>query len=94
MESTSSGETRSSASSARTQGWVAWSMAAFRWPAMVTPRTSITRAPKCRARATVPSVDPASATITSEAHRTERRQSGSRSASFRVGMTTVTGIPE
>ena len=58
---------RSSASRANTHSFRARAIAALRCAAIVTPARSMTVAPRARAIATVSSVDPPSATITSSA---------------------------
>src|SRR6266700_3972132 len=83
--------TRSSASRARTHWFRAAGMAALRWAAIVGPLTSMTLAPCARAIATVSSVEPPSATMTSSAQRSDASASGICHASLSVGITTVRG---
>ena len=86
----SPGLTTSSASSASTHCG-----RQVRWPGSAGPRSSGRTprhvAPAARASATVASVEPPSATMTSSAHRTLAMHASMRLASSRVGMTTVTG---
>src|SRR6266566_3981428 len=83
--------TRSSASRARTHWFRAAAMAALRWAAIVGPLTSMTLAPCARAIATVSSVEPPSATMTSSAQRSDASASAICHASLSVGITTVRG---
>src|SRR2546426_1942330 len=83
--------TRSSASRARTHWFRAAAMATLRWAAIVGPLTSMTLAPCARAIATVSSVEPPSATMTSSAQRSDANASAICHASLSVGITTVRG---
>src|SRR5438034_1344333 len=83
--------TRSSASRARIHWFRAAAMAALRWAAIVGPLTSMTLAPCARAIATVSSVEPPSATMTSSAQRSDASASAICHASLSVGITTVRG---
>src|SRR5207247_232890 len=83
--------TRSSASRARLHWFRAAAMAALRWAAIVGPLTSLRLAPCPRAIATVSSVEPPSATMTSSAQRSDASASAICHASLSVGITTVRG---
>src|SRR2546422_3963485 len=66
-------------------------MATVRWAAIVGPLTSMTLAPCARAIATVSSVEPPSATMTSSAQRSDASAAGICHASLSGGTTTVRG---